>query len=404
MFGEYYVRSLKEKTIHTPKNIKNKEFAFIFWNMSGMHRHVQLLNISDLLKYLERDSFRHVYISGARYRYPHGQNMSQKEWLDMDFLIDIDADHFQTPCKIKHDSWICQACGEKGKGTPPEKCSCGSISFEEVNWICDECLDASKKEIFKLTDIFLPDFDINQENITIHFSGHRGYHLLIDSEEISKFDQLERREFVDYLTAQGLNMRSSGIFVDKKFVVGPSSDSFGWGKHIHNAIVELIKHSDKGSLDGINISKNTINNIIENKDKILTELKLSKPKIKKDTLSISKTIWLKLIDFVIHDLSVKLDIPVSIDLHRLIRFQDSLHGKTGFKVQEIKLDELKEYDPFKDAVAFSEDAEILLETNECPSFRIGEKNYGPFEEQEKVKLPVPAAIFLLCKDIARLNE
>ena len=387
---------MDNNSIIPPPKIQNREFAFSFWNTSGMYRHVKLNKISELKNYLKDNIFRHVYLSGAYYQYPNGLSMTQKEWLGMDFLIDIDADHFMTPCKFKHDSWTCRSCGKKGKGPSPEKCKCDSISFDEITWICDECLEASKKEVIKFIDIFLPDYSIPLDSITIHFSGNRGYHIIIDSEDMRSLGQIERREFVDYLTGTGLNLRSNGIKNIGAKISGPTREAFGWGKYIYNGTVKLINNCESGSLDDLNISKINREKIINNKDTILNELKLSDPKIK----SVSSIIWKKLIKYVIDNLSLKIDIPVSIDLHRLIRFVNSLHGKTGFQVQAIKIDKLDDFDPFSDAIAFSNNVNIMVKMKKCPEFRIEDKNYGPYDENQKIELPLPAAIYVLCKGIA----
>lgn len=49
------------------------------------------------------------------------------------------------------------------------------------------------------------------------------------------------------------------------------------------------------------------------------------------------------------------DEPVTADIKRLIRLPDSLHGKSGLRVVRLTLDELKDFDPFRDAVAFGLD-------------------------------------------------
>jgi len=395
MFREYYLRKLSKNAIPPPDKIQNREFAFAFWDIKGLVRHIKLDKIMELKKFLKGNTFQHIYISGAYYQYPNGQSMNQKNWLGMDFLIDIDCDHFITPCKVDHDSWICRNCGNEGKGVPPLKCKCGNSSFDEFSWICDHCLGQSKKEVIKLIDYFLPSFDIQPEDISIHFSGNRGYHILIHSEEFKKFGQLERREFVDYLTGSGLNLKYHGRIDQGKYTPPKMNDRYGWGRYIYNKTVELLEKCDQGSLDGINITEKTKNDIIEKKQILLNELKSPNPLIK----SISKNIWNKLIKFIIDNISLKLDVPVSIDLHRLIRFVNSLHGKTGFMVQDIALEELKDYDPFIGAIAFSDDIKIKVEIGKCPKFRIRDQIYGPFELNEKIELPLPAAIYVLCKKV-----
>jgi DNA primase small subunit len=49
------------------------------------------------------------------------------------------------------------------------------------------------------------------------------------------------------------------------------------------------------------------------------------------------------------------DEPVTCDVKRLIRLPSSLHGKTGFKVVKITVDDLDEFDPLRDAVVLPAD-------------------------------------------------
>lgn len=57
----------------------------------------------------------------------------------------------------------------------------------------------------------------------------------------------------------------------------------------------------------------------------------------------------------ISKLAVHIDPPVTADVKRLIRLPNSLHGKTGFVVRPVDLDELEEFDPLTDALAFGEE-------------------------------------------------
>ncbi|MHA1832163.1 MAG: DNA primase small subunit domain-containing protein [Candidatus Helarchaeota archaeon] len=362
-----------------------------------MFRHIKLESIDDLKGYLKNHIFRHVYVSGAYYQYPDGQTMTQKNWLGMDYLIDIDCDHFETSCKSKHDSWQCLNCGKNGKGRPPKSCSCGSSRFSEFNWICDICLEQSKKEVLKFIDIFLPSFDIPRDEITVHFSGNRGYHIIIQSEKIRHFNQMERREFVDYLTGAGLNLKFHGRIERKKYIPPDPKERFGWGEYIYNGLIKLINDCDNGSLNEVNISTRMKNIIINKKQTILDELK----SVYHSVRSISTETWSKLVEYVKKDIAMKLDSPVSIDLHRLIRFPNSLHGKTGFIVKEIDIDKLEEFDPFSDAIAFLENAHIKVEMMGCPEFRIKDQIYGPYDKNQKIEFPLPAAIFVLAKEVGK---
>jgi len=98
-------------------------------------------------------------------------------------------------------------------------------------------------------------------------------------------------------------------------------------------------------------------------------------------------------------------VPVTHDIHRVIRLIGSLNGKTGFLVSELTRDETDDFDPFGDALAFDEGALKLRVAGgqvKVPRFRIGDDAYGPYGD-EVVELPMSAAVFLLCKGVATIE-
>ena len=52
----------------------------------------------------------------------------------------------------------------------------------------------------------------------------------------------------------------------------------------------------------------------------------------------------------------------------------------------------------------SDTLDIEISAPISPKIRIGNTNYGPYNLGEKLKLPLNAALFLLCKDVAQLTQ
>ena len=120
--------------------------------------------------------------------------------------------------------------------------------------------------------------------------------------------------------------------------------------------------------------------------------------------------WKNFLKGVVKHIGVELDEPVSIDIHRLIRYPGSLHGKTGFKVQEIELNELDDFNPLDESnekldpiVFYSKNITQKLEIVEraLPITKIKGTKYGPYIQGEKIKVPHHIAVFLLCKEVAK---
>lgn len=100
--------------------------------------------------------------------------------------------------------------------------------------------------------------------------------------------------------------------------------------------------------------------------------------------------------------AAKIDTVVTTDVHRLIRLTNTLHGKTGLRKTEAPITAIEEFDPLKSAVTFRHDTAKVF-VSEAPKFRIGDTFYGPYRN-EKVELPMAAALFLLCKRAAKITE
>ena len=86
---------------------------------------------------------------------------------------------------------------------------------------------------------------------------------------------------------------------------------------------------------------------------------------------------------------------VTTDIHRLIRMNCTLHGKTGLKKVEFPAKNFQDFDPFSGAVAFKK-GETKVLVSDAPEFRLGGQTLGPYKNQT-VTLPAAAAVMLICK-------
>ena len=115
---------------------------------------------------------------------------------------------------------------------------------------------------------------------------------------------------------------------------------------------------------------------------------------------VSVQTWLKLAEHVKDVQSSKIDTVVTTDIHRLIRMNGTLHGKTGLKKVEFPAENLQDFDPFTGAVAFKKgEAKVLV--SDAPEFKLSGETLGPYKNETK-KLPVAAAVMLICKGRAKV--
>jgi len=406
LFQDYYRKNSNQ--IPEISCIEHREFGFIPWDEKPyMIRHQPFNTMESLKGSLRKSDPRHIYASGALYDDPGHPDMKEKGYRGCDFLIDIDVDHFITTCKNDHDFWYCNNCDTKGNGMTPPKCpKCKKMSFKSISWICETCLNIAKKEIVKITEDFLiPDFNLDERQLKVAFSGHRGYHLKIENENLRVLSSAERREITDYLTGENISYEILGLedlYSNLNFL----ENNFGWTKKIIKKIKRTIKdypnHILIEVLKKYGFNSSIIEYILNDKENFLSNLW--------NIEGLGKKTWIKFLENITKEIGAKIDVPVSIDLHRLIRCPGSLHGSTGFRVQELSLSELEHFNPLNEyndrlnPIVFEEkkNTKIKIEITEnvVPSIEIKDEKYGPYIKGEIIVIPLHIAVFLLCKGVA----
>ncbi|MHA2130573.1 MAG: DNA primase small subunit domain-containing protein, partial [Promethearchaeota archaeon] len=244
LFKEYYKKW--NKNIPLVTSFEEREFGFIPWDkQTRMIRHLGFRNKENFIKYILNSGPRHIYSSGARYVKPESQTMESKDYQGCDLIIDIDVDHFYTPCKDDHDFWYCKECGKNGIGMV-EKCPhCKKSKIKTLAWICEDCLKIAKNEIIKLIyDFLVPDFGIQTDQISVAFSGHRGYHLKVSNDAIRTLTSDERREIADYVSGENISFEIWGLKERGGIIFGFTNDNIGWAQKIITKLEEILSKSD----------------------------------------------------------------------------------------------------------------------------------------------------------------
>jgi DNA primase small subunit len=395
-FKDHY--SYGARFVESPPKIEQREFGFLSFGGNVMYRHIRFKDANKLENYLMRYAPAHAYFSAAYYRNPDVP-MKEKEWLGADLVFDIDADHFDLLCQETHDRWKCKICGTEGKGHPPHKCAkCGKVSFIVENWLCENCLNAAKYEAQKLLDILVQDFGFDPSiDLSVNFSGNRGYHVHVRSPYAVGLDQPSRREIVDYVLGTGIQADYQGI---KRKVVddGSLSVQWGWRERSMKALYDFISTMNIDQLRDLKVSKKNSNKLIKNQEKILDILMLGEPSRISNIID-SNTLG-KLLEVAVEKQASAIDTVVTTDLRRLIRLPNTLHGKTGWLTQKISIEDLSDYDPLTMAIAFREGTEKVY-IKHAPKISLMGETYGPFKEEAQ-ELPLSVVMFLLCRKAARV--
>ena len=393
-FAEYYKQNLDR--IRSPKSSEKREFAFLLFKEKNMLRHKGFKSAEDFRNLLLNVVPSDVYYSSAYYEKPE-EEMGAKGWIGADLIFDIDADHIPTPCDKQHDTWACKNCGTSEHGTKPQRCpKCGDQKFNNVSWPCGICLESAKQETIKLVEALDKDFGFTLKELSVAFSGHRGYHVHIENEAVRTLDSMARKEVVDYLTGVGLDPILQGFDFEKG--VGPALEDFGWRGRIAKGTYELLS-SLKDQLEKAGL-KNIAEVIPQQREQILERWKRKGPWGL--VTGVGAEGWKKIVRQAIKRHAVYIDTVVTTDIHRLIRLTNTLHGETGLLKIEVPVSGIEGFDPFKSAVAFKHDM-VTVDVSGAPQFRLEDNTYGPYKNQ-RIELPTAAAMMLLCKGAAKMME
>jgi len=399
-FAEFY--NAPSTVISAPTSFEQREFAYLMFKERFMVRHKRFENMSGFQNVLAQTVPSDVYHSCAYYEKPDLE-MDKKGWIGSDLVFDIDADHIPTPCDKIHDEWACQKCMFNGKGITPDECPiCGGDRFSTKTWPCDLCIESTRVETAKLLDMLTKDFGFAANELRVFFSGHRGYHVHVEDEVVRSLDALSRKEIVDYITGLGLSVldreaKEKSVKGKKRVTATKRFNlhDYGWNRRLKMGMVKFFSTVTAEDMKTLGLKNN---NLLKNKDAILRR---AIEEGRWDSIpGVSVATWLKLAEQVKNLESANIDTVVTTDIHRLIRMNGTLHGKTGLLKIEFPAHQLDDFEPLTQAVAFKKGTAKVL-VSDAPKFRLGGATWGPYKNV-KVVLPTAAAVMLILKGRAEV--
>ncbi len=392
--------------------IHEREFGIGDFGKKIVKRHMAFSGEKELNQFLRSEAPPFISYSAAYYARPSFRPMEGKGLEGADLIYEFDADDIDTECKEEHDEWQCRKCGSSGKGAPKACSKCGA-GVEVKQWFCSKCLQAAKEQTFKLIEVLSAELGF-RDGISINFSGKAGFHVHVRSEATKNLSREARNELIDYLTLNGFDFEAHGF--GQIISSGPSkksailscpipSKSKGVTKRFMDRLVSFIENwnAEKLAVHG-NLKRKESKFLLENKDRLLEKMEqgilFPVNAVKPET---SGKFWRLLLEEALAEESINLNIDrqTSVDIHKILRVPDSIHGGTGLIAKSISLAELKGFDPFKDAVAFSGGA-IRVFINKAPKFSIGGNSFGPFESVE-TELPLEAAVLMIASGRAEIR-
>jgi DNA primase small subunit len=374
-FTEYYTRHL----VPAPSEIERREFGFGTLTDKIKVRHKSFRNEKDLHGFLRREAPYYISYSAAYYDFPSNP-MNEKVWRGAELIFDLDV---------------------------------------PMKYLEAKALEKVKKETRSLLDFLKGDYGIPDKEISVNFSGSKGYHIHVSSENVKSLGRDERREIVDYLTGK-INFKDYLRFSGSKEeeVLGPKKGDPGWPGRIYRSLHDFIdKSTEKDLMEIPGIGEKKAALILGKKARLLEALDAGRYDLMPEIVTIERSrsrsgdpnvqrtgrienISAPLIQRIVDYLAVHMeaedtDKMVTIDTSRLIRLPDTIHGGSGLVAKRVA--DLDRFDPLTEALAFGNDSVKLSLQEQVPAFDIGGQGFGPLEPGS-LELPGYAAVYLMLKD------
>jgi DNA primase small subunit len=380
-FKKYYQKNI----INTVPNVEQREFGYGVYKRKIANRNMAFSNQEKMNEFLREKTPLFFSYSNSHYAFPSNTPMQNKQWISSDIIYEFDADEIKNYCEKTNGKWECK------KNFGEESLVKETVENKEVKqWFLEKSLVQTKKHVFRLVDILEEDFDFSRENVNINFSGKAGYHVHLRNKEIQLLNKKARIELVDYLTGYGIYYDNLGYEFDKKLVCGKKGK---WVERINNNLKDFFEKDSEEISKISGLQKTRVNKLLKEKKELFKNLENGF--LYSVGARTNKEFWKNVFDFIIQTLIVPMDRQTSVDLHKIIRVPNTLHGDTGLIAKEVSLKELEDFNPFNDAIAFDNTLTKII-VSEVPKFTINGETFGPYNN-ETIEVPLYCAIFLIGK-------
>lgn len=374
-FAETKFASYYKKAQINVERVEQKEFGFGDFEQRILRRHRAFKSQRDLDAYLAAAAPPSISVSTAFYKYPDGRPMEAKGWLGSELVFDLDSSDLNLECQKTHGR----------------------------SWVCPNCLAAVKMEVFKLIENFLvPDFAVPKKDISINFSGNRGYHLHVSDLRFLDLTTKQRTQITGYITAKeiDLNVFFPALGEKGKQLRGPKPTDKGWGGKLARGTISAL-NAGEDALVRLGIDSQAARKLVKKKADVILGITMGNW----DRIGVPKKaeFWGNVLKGMTISQTSLIDRNVTNGTEHLIRLPNTIHSDTGLCAMRLgSVDELEKFDPMKEAVLFRAGA-VRVYIEKSQPLEIGGMLFGPFEKQ-RIELPTYAALYLLLKRVAVLSD
>jgi DNA primase small subunit len=374
IFKKYYYNNVTKITV--PTRLPEREIGYLTFSPEVMVRNLKIKNEGELNALILHEAPKSFYYSSAYYDDPSAP-INSRIWKGADLIFDIDLDHLPKVEELMEIFFFCNDCRTYFSSAKKNCINCGSHKIEEIKIATKNGLEYCKQEIIKLSDVLIKDFGLSKNVLKTYFSGKRGYHLAVENSPYETADQTFRLELSDYLTLNGFRLRriiDERSSSEQQAHLFPTPWEKSWPGHFSKEFCEKILRLQVNNLDEDFFRKKIFEYLSKNSYKSL----------------------LTVFESVKQNLSIKIDVAVTTDIHRIFRMPNTLHGGTG--LIKKKIEDINSFSPLIDSVALSEEP-IKVHVFYSPKFELKEQQFGPYNNQEVI-LPEMAAVFLVAMNLA----
>ncbi|MFH0835858.1 MAG: DNA primase catalytic subunit PriS [Candidatus Micrarchaeota archaeon] len=357
-----------ENGVAPPNRLDAREFGFGIKDKID-YRHRAFKTEKELKEFMVKEAPLFASYSTAYYELPEITPMSKKNWLGADLVFDLDA-----------------ASNKQG--------------HEHNPLLCEHCLNAVREDALRLKEEFLQkDFGFKASEITVVFSGQKGYHLHVKREDVRGLSSDQRKQLLAFVkgpaSVEELLSKRKETGLKAPVLRGPDAKSKGWRGKFYRVARDFISIAGEEELKQAGLRNPKRQQLLESKDEALDLLADGNW----DFLRGLEVFWERLFQERLSVKALQVDAAVTFDTARLIRLPGSLHGGTGFVAKIVE--KIAEFEPWNEAIAFEGNDVIKVVADNDYAFDLAGESFK-VEKEKPVELKQAAALFLLCKGKARL--
>jgi DNA primase small subunit len=269
----------------------------------------------------------------------------------------------------------------------------------------------------------------DERDVGIAFSGGRGYHAHIEDPRVLELNAFERREIVDLVTGKAdptdflekqafhSGMRQDGRGYSRHTLRMPDPERGDWKGDLSRETLAFFQDLDNMGSEGRedeavallasmgeveqDEARELLHMLVEGEpgqrrlDRMVSDQRIDLQE------GLGERFWERIAGKLFVRMAGEADEPVTSDTKRLIRLPTSLHGKTGFRVVELTRDQLDDFDPLVDALAFGNDP-VEVEGLVDETFGLGGEEHS-LSKERMTAMPEYAAVFACLRGMARLQ-